>query len=271
VSSARNAGLAAATGEYVVFCDGDDRLREIHLEEMLQWITLPGVDLAICGFESVDAAGKPILGRRSEDCSLDSAVQRLDHDLFWKLFREKRIGSCWDKIFRMECIRQHNLQFPVNVPLAEDTDFVLHYLEAAGESCTVAVTDARTYLYLTLEHDSAVQKPRPDQWYFFERLFPMLERHVSEDHHREAFREYLVSAVQFVVDGLLRYDSFLHYHQFRRYIADMLRSCYFREAVHTPNMKEYNRVLTAALKSGSAMAVWCFYLMCKAKFTLRRR
>lgn len=270
VSSARNAGLQQAVGKYVVFCDGDDSLLNHYLEKMYN-ILQPGIHLAICGFESVDEQGNPIQGRRSNDCSLDSLPRYLDNDLFWKLFKGKRISSCYDKAFRMDLIRQYGLEFPLNVSMAEDTDFVLRYLMAAENGCAVTVTDERLYMYLTVEHDSAVQKLRTNQWQLFERLFPMLEQYVSNNGHREALREYICSTVWFVMDGLLRYDNLISFNQFRIYVLDMLISKYFQEVVGTPTIRRYNRVMVAFLESRSAVAVWCFYLLWKVKCFLRKK
>ena len=271
VSSARNTGLQRAAGTYVVFCDGDDCLKENYLEEMYHLMRKSRVDMAVCGFESVDENGDSVRGRRSDNCAPASVVQSLDNDLFWKLFAGKRIGSSWDKAFRMDIIRQDGVEFQPGVTFAEDTDFVLRYLHSAGAGCFVAVTDERLYLYLTQEHGSAVQKLRPDCWRMFERLFPMLERYVSAGNHREALRAYICSAVRFVMDGLFRYDGIVSYARFRESTVDMMRSGYFRDAVVSPQMTGYNRLLVTALKSRSVTLVWCVYLIWKAKGSLLRQ
>ena len=268
VSSARNAGLQRVMGKYVVFCDGDDSLKENYLEEMFLLTQKPGVDLAVCGFESVNENGNLVQGRRSVDCALESSVQMLDHDLFWELFAGKRIGSCCDKAFRVDLIRRDRLEFPQNIPFAEDTDFVLRYLGAAGTGCIVAVTNKRLYLYLTQEHGSAVQKLDTDRWQMFERLFPPLEQYVSAKEHEEALRSYICAAVRFVIDGLFRYEGTVPYAQFRKSTENMLQSKYFLDAVNSWQMTEYSGLLVSVLKCKSVALMWCFYLMWKAKGVL---
>ena len=265
VSSARNMGLQKATGKYVAFCDGDDCLRKDYLQTMHQLMAHMGADLAVCGFESVDEDGNIISGRRSENCVLDVAAQMLDNDLFWKLFQGKRIGSCWDKLFSMDRIRVHGLEFPLGVPFAEDTDFVLQYLTTFGDRCTVSLTNERLYLYLTQEHGSAVQKLRMDQWRFFERLIPMLEYYVSGDRHVQDLREYILSAARFVMDSLFRYKGVLPYKHFKEATADMLQSSYFRDAAASLQMILYNRPMTLAMKSARPWTVWLMYMIWKGK------
>lgn len=60
LSSARNAGIHVANGEYVVFVDSDDYIAEHMLEMMYQRITLDGTDLCICDFCLVNEQGENI-------------------------------------------------------------------------------------------------------------------------------------------------------------------------------------------------------------------
>lgn len=48
VSSARNAGIEAAEGEYLFFCDSDDWVEPEMLEKLL--LGMAGGDFALCGF-----------------------------------------------------------------------------------------------------------------------------------------------------------------------------------------------------------------------------
>lgn len=56
--AARNTGLAAATGEWVWFLDGDDRAEPDFLATLLAAATRHGADLAVCRTQRVDEAGR---------------------------------------------------------------------------------------------------------------------------------------------------------------------------------------------------------------------
>lgn len=45
VSAARNAGLEAATGDFIAFVDGDDAIAEVWLTELWQAVSRPGVEM----------------------------------------------------------------------------------------------------------------------------------------------------------------------------------------------------------------------------------
>lgn len=48
-AAARNAGIEAATGEYISFCDGDDTMVDTMLEELLQNLLSTQSDVSVCG------------------------------------------------------------------------------------------------------------------------------------------------------------------------------------------------------------------------------
>ncbi|PSK94463.1 glycosyltransferase family 2 protein [Taibaiella chishuiensis] len=52
LSVARNCGLEAAKGEFVIFLDGDDTI-ELHMLERLYQLLTPGMDLSACGIRLV--------------------------------------------------------------------------------------------------------------------------------------------------------------------------------------------------------------------------
>jgi len=61
VSAARNAGIAAARGEYIAFLDSDDIMRARKLEcDVARFERDPGLGLVHCGAESFDNTGRTI-------------------------------------------------------------------------------------------------------------------------------------------------------------------------------------------------------------------
>jgi glycosyltransferase involved in cell wall biosynthesis len=57
LSDARNVGIDQATGDYLVFLDGDDYLKDTYVESLLDAIVDTQAEVALCSFELVDDNG----------------------------------------------------------------------------------------------------------------------------------------------------------------------------------------------------------------------
>ena len=121
VSSARNAGLRAADGDFVCFVDADDWLEPTYLERLIHFIN-PGVDLSMCGHCMNDG---PICMPRGWNGG--NGLMTGDEALAFVV--SDRFSSVWNKMFRMDRIREMNLTFDSAVSVGEDLLFVFQYLK----------------------------------------------------------------------------------------------------------------------------------------------
>lgn len=60
VSAARNNGIEKASGEYLLFVDGDDYLETEYIKKLVEAAQRNASDLVICGCTMVDSEGKVI-------------------------------------------------------------------------------------------------------------------------------------------------------------------------------------------------------------------
>lgn len=60
LSDARNAGIEAANGEYLVFVDSDDYISDVMIERLYRRIIQDQSDMAICNIDFVDENGKSL-------------------------------------------------------------------------------------------------------------------------------------------------------------------------------------------------------------------
>ena len=114
VSSARNAGLDAAAGKYIMFCDSDDWVEPDWCAAMVE--NCAEDDLTICEIERADAlvqTGKPELEIRERKELLHAPLL---------------MCAVWNKIYLRSVIESNHLRFPQQLSLGEDFAFVLSYV-----------------------------------------------------------------------------------------------------------------------------------------------
>ena len=140
LSSARNAGMDAAAGEYVIFPDPDDWVEPDYVRHLLTLQREQGADLICTGyFVATDEGSVPGTG---------------DHPAVVMTAREAREslllppqlnGFAWNKLYRLDLIREYGLRFLDDVGTTEDLDFVYRYLAHAKTVCHAPAL--RTYHY----------------------------------------------------------------------------------------------------------------------------
>ncbi|MEG1617636.1 MAG: glycosyltransferase family 2 protein [Bacteroidales bacterium] len=127
VSSARNLGIEQAKGEWILFCDSDDWMDPNLLERYVRELSAEnGVEMVVMGYKKCKRDRyRPI-----------STNQILKSDLISGLFLLEKHGYhgfLWNRIFKKEIIRKHNLRLDPNISFCEDHLFSFEYSEHIQE------------------------------------------------------------------------------------------------------------------------------------------
>ena len=120
LSSARNAGLDVATGEYIGFVDSDDWIEPQTYNMLFSAIEKNNSDIAICGHRMV-------YDNTSTSKATYSNDEYLSYDLLWNEIFGKLNNAAWNKLYRKNLI--DDLRFPIGVIHGEDLIFNLNYLK----------------------------------------------------------------------------------------------------------------------------------------------
>lgn len=144
LSSARNAGIDAARGEFIVFPDPDDWVEPEYVERFLEYQQRYEADLVCTGFY-VDTEGNSIPAKTDRPPVVLSgrAAQKT------LLLPPEMGGFAWNKMYRLDIIRENRLRFMDDVGITEDLDFAYRYLAFCGTVCFAP--SARTYHYFQRE------------------------------------------------------------------------------------------------------------------------
>ncbi len=147
VSSARNAGIAVASGDYICFCDADDYVSADFLSTLKSCMAT--ADLGICG---VTEQCFPVI---SSEVSINAFFA--SPCIYNKL---QYTNFCVNKIYKTSIIKNNNIRFEESIKLGEDALFVADYLNYC---LTVKTINKDLYHYMPNDN-SAVHSYEPQFW-----------------------------------------------------------------------------------------------------------
>lgn len=168
VSTARNAGLVAASGRWVVFVDADDALASHALESALAAQSRHPDRLVVWPFtEQFDALPQAPCGK-GEAFGIEKTG--------W-LYLDCRLSMPWNKLFDRQVIETGGLRFDPSYSLGEDLLFCLDYCKAffaAGGAGFFKLRQPQTFYETTENENSLTQRYRPDYCPLWMELFSRL-------------------------------------------------------------------------------------------------
>ena len=122
LSSARNAGLEVASGQYIMFEDSDDWLDLDIIKKSVERIENDNSDLVIFGYKKIDengnALGEFTFGNKT------FSNQEMSCQLHRRIL-EMSFGYAWNKLYRLSTIQSSNLKNDGSIIDREDLYFNL--------------------------------------------------------------------------------------------------------------------------------------------------
>lgn len=213
-SGARNAGIAAVTGDYLGFVDADDFVEPDMFESMLKNMIQADADIAVCGrfYEYKNATLK--------DNAADPIVMTGDEAVEMVLSGEGFFLHCWDKLFAKDIVK--DLYFPTDIVVEDrvivdrllgsarkvvyDSTPKYHFRERGGSLSKKrgmtkknAIANDILMDYVLKNHPSAA-----DQCYRFmlyEYITAVQNILTSDDYSKDDYKEYCAKIRQICTDA----------------------------------------------------------------------
>lgn len=181
--SARNAGIAVATGEYMYFPDSDDWLEPTYLQELYDIAISTEAQLVISGYTMEYCEGKTsksyAVSAEEKNYSSKEMVRSQIHQYFDNMM----MAVPWNKLYKSDYIRQKKLLFP-NVKWDD-----LHFnMEVMMDIEKVAICSSTGYHFFrsrtgsetTSVFDTMLYKKRKEQFEHILRVYRHWNIHDKE-------------------------------------------------------------------------------------------
>lgn len=144
LSSARNAGLDIAKGEYIGFVDSDDYIHPQMYEILYRYIRKEKADISLCDFKKVNGYDNYKLQKYTEN-NLNIKIKSYSNiQASEELFRENAITFivAWNKLYRRELFDNNRYKLGKRY----EDEFIIHKL--LYESKKVVYSPIELYFYL---------------------------------------------------------------------------------------------------------------------------
>lgn len=155
-SSARNAGVAIASGDFIGYVDGDDWVEPEMYERMLEACLEKEADLAVCSYRQV--------GKGAEEIHPTGKVLELERQEALELYISGHpqyhiYHSVWSKLFKRELIA--DIQFPEG----RKSEDIMYTTRALVKASKCVFLDTPYYNYM-MDRESSIMNSK-----FHERRF----------------------------------------------------------------------------------------------------
>ncbi|MBE6952583.1 MAG: glycosyltransferase family 2 protein [Ruminococcaceae bacterium] len=149
---ARNTGIAAAAGRYILFLDSDDTLVEGALSQIAQKLNEHPCDMLIFGFRIINVSGGTNFLYTYPDTYLAGKADLSAH--FGPLYQSNLLNQVWNKAYRAEFLQKSGCRF-ADYRYGEDRLFVFDLLPRCE---TIHISDLCLYNYFIRSKESLVSK-----------------------------------------------------------------------------------------------------------------
>ncbi|WP_147534134.1 glycosyltransferase family 2 protein [Bacillus marasmi] len=258
VSKARNTGIDASIGKYLMFCDADDFVEPTWCEEMINKVKDHSV--VICGHY--------LNNQKANQNTISPVLLGNDGDYFsfkkkdiFPYYQKHFINSPWNKIFNAKMIKQNQIRFNESLSIGEDLLFNLDYLKLVDED--IIVVNKPLYHYVLRDTDSLTIKYHANQFDIYKQLFTEVYNcfklfGVNLNEIKPVYFNLYLHALNHVFEHKFFKESKLSFFKKWKYNSMVLKSKEFTECLQNAQITDMNNLYVSLLKSQNYLLVYLY-------------
>ncbi len=181
LGGARNAGLDVAQGEYIIFCDTDDKMKPDMVEKLYDCIVKNDSDMVVCDIALLGNDGLQSPYKPFHDLTL------INNRVFYPAKQPWAFchmwPSAWNKVYKKSIIDENNIRYHENI-LYEDHTFYYEYLFASKK---VSYLPEVLYVYRHERADSITKDVSPRIFEIFtilDYIKDIFKNNLSEEEYK---------------------------------------------------------------------------------------
>lgn len=270
VSSARNKGIETAEGKYIMFCDSDDYVEQNWCEGLYSLIIKPEVNLAFCGYQSVDVCTRKKIASQNYSSGAKSIIPRT---LLWDVYMSNLLNMPWNKIYEANIIKKNNIIFDETWSYNEDLMFVLKYIQSSEGD--FGISNELLYNYTQGIDGSLTKRYVSNLWDIKKCVFKELDSTIEScgipfDFIKNEYYSKWIWAIESSIGNEMRKENKASVYEKFKNIFKITHSAVYKEAFklgtfETTKSFFYKKVL----KTRSSMLIMMYFYFNRLKYKIK--
>lgn len=233
VSHARNTGLELMKGEYYIFIDSDDYIKNNMIENLYNKMVEYDVDISICNVVQVNEIGEII-----HSPNITNSIKKMDSKQYVSLLYNKDSinGYPVNKLIKSSCTK--DIRFDEKIKHLEDWEYLCRLSKNVKN---VVYDDNDYYYYYVMRNSSAVHQKFNESW---TTDLIARERHIEfvklyNEHDRDRFYfDYVITALNTL--GLHHMNKMLTKEEKQKLIN--IKKKYYPIIKHSKNLTKSEKI-----------------------------